>query len=219
MFSVKKDPALDTKEIQVGFTEVQYPAPEQWHTKDFYTLVDVELSLLRAKYADYERQETFAKHPCFRFFQKLKKIYPVTLRLEAFLVKGKPFPRQNPAAEISSLTEMYSLILSCAHDAGAIQGDLELVLANSKESFSGTQGEMVSTRPGDLCGRDDGGLIFSTTAGANARTCVKASTTHVLYPVFGAPGLPKEELRAAQVLLEGCAKVLAPDAQVESMIL
>ena len=57
-------------------------------------------------------------------------------------------------------------------------------------------------------------------AGADDRTCVRESSTHVFYPVFGVAGQPVEELAAAVLdQLEEYVRTLAPDAGLHRQLM
>ena len=56
-------------------------------------------------------------------------------------------------------------------------------------------------------------------AGADDRTCVRESSTHVFYPVFGVAGQPMEELAAVLDQLEEYVRTLAPDAGLHRQLM
>jgi hypothetical protein len=151
---------------------VEVRFPEDLCVNEFRALVETELVALREKYVDYDRKTLFGDHPYFRFFRKFKKTYPVMMQFESVLLKGRPFPSFNPVAEVPFLMELTTQVLSGAHDADRISGPVTLYCAAEKEEFLGMRGDPFHTYPGDFCGRDDQGIIFSLIAGADARTCV-----------------------------------------------
>ena len=219
MLNIRKDPALTQRGIPFGLVEVRYPDPAAWRAEDFYALAETELAGLKERFAQYDRKAVFSEHPYSRFFKKFKKTYPVMLQLESFLLKSRPFPRSSPAAEVPFLAELMTLVLSGAHDVQGVQGEICLYSALEKEPFPGMRGEEAHTYPGDVCGRDEGGVIFSMIAGADERTCVKPGSRHVFYPVFGVPDQPSEALREPMEQIARYARVLSSEAEVESMVL
>ena len=117
------------------------------------------------------------------------------------------------------LAELETHVLTGTHDVEQLLGPAELYLAQAKEPFVGLRGDLVHTYPGDLCARDEGGIIFSMIAGADARTCARQTSRHVFYPVFGVPGQDPAALRPMQELLAECARILAPDAEVSCQMI
>ena len=216
MVQFQKDAALGG--IPFGVLEVVYPDKPLRRTEDFRIMVKEHLRLLREKYADYDRKELFGENVYFRFFRKFKKTYPVMMQLESFLLKGRPFPIDNSVTAIPFLAELETQSLSGTHDVDFVRGAVRLFAGTEKAPFPGMRGEEVHTYPGDFCGRDDGGIIFSMIAGGDDRTCVRESSTHVFYPVFGVAGQPVEELAAVLDRLEDYVKTLAPDAGMHRQI-
>ena len=219
MLQITKEAALTELNIPFGFVEVCYPPREEWHEADFCALAEQELSALRERSAAYERKAAFGENPYFRFFKKFKKTYPVMLQFESFLLKGQPFPQRNPVTEVPFLLELTTQVLSGTHDVEQIQGAVELFLGTEKAPFIGLRGDEAHTYPGDFCARDEGGIIFSEIAGADARTCARAESRHVFYPIFGTPDLPCSVITDAMDTLTRYVSVLAPTARTESAML
>ena len=217
MLESRIDPAVTERKIPFAYVEVRYP--DTMNTADFRTLVEQEISLLKEKYAEYDRKAVFGENPYFRFFKKFKKTYPVMMQVESVLFKGRPFPQFNPVAEVPFLMEIVAHVLSGTHDVDRINGSVNLYAATEKEEFPGLRGQPFHTYPGDFCGRDDEGIIFSLIAGADDRTCARVDSSNVFYPIFGTPDLPVSVLEDAMEVLVRYIKVLAPEAEIKTCIL
>lgn len=212
MLQFQKDDAL--RGVPFGVLEVTYPAKALWREDAFRTMTEEHLQALKERFTDYDRKAVFGENVYFRFFKKFKKTYPVLMQLESILLKGRPFPDANPITAIPFLAELETQHLLGAHDVEQVQGGVQLFAGTEKAPFPGMRGEEVHTYPGDFCGRDDGGIIFSMIAGADDRTCVQESSTHVFYPAFGVAGQSVEELTAVLNRLEEYVRTLAPDAEI-----
>lgn len=219
MIRFTKEAALTERNIPFGYVEVWYPERSQLNISGFRMLVQEELERLRQSYAEYDRKAVFGDNPYVRFFKKFKKTYPVLMQFESVMFKGRPFPEFNPVSEVAFLMEIVTHVLSGAHDIDQMAGTVELYSAVSKEEFPGLRGTPFHTYPGDFCGRDEAGIIFSLIAGADERTCAKTDSTHVLYPIFGTPDLEESVIRDAMEVLIRYILVLAPDARIETGIL
>lgn len=217
MLMFHKEPALAEKSFPFGYVEVRYP--EQLREEDFRCLVRQELAVLALQHTDYDRKAVFGEDPYFRYFRKFKKTYPVMMQFESLLFKGRPFPEFNPVAEVPFLMEVVTGVLSGTHDADRTDGPVKLYCADSREEFPGLRGEPFHTYPGDLCGRDAQGIVFSLIAGADERTCARRDSRHVYYPIFGVPGLPLSRMEAAMDTLTRYIRVLAPEAIITAQIL
>ncbi len=218
MVDIVKDGALRERGMLFGLVEATYPEPADWQTEAFYEKAERTIAALREEFADYERKTVFGEHPYSRFFKRFKKTYPVMLQFESCLSGARSFPRQNPVVEVPFLAELMTRALMGTHDLAHVKGRIVLTSGTEKESFAGLRGE-AHTYPGDVVGRDDGGVIFSMIAGADARTCGKPESRHVFYPIFGVPDQPREEIERAQAAVAEIVHVLAPSARVETQLL
>ena len=78
------------------------------------------------------------------------------------------------------LVELETHVLCGTHDIDRLMGPVELYQAEEKTPFEGLRGDEVHTYPGDVTGRDAGGIIFSMIAGADERTCAGGKPPCVL---------------------------------------
>lgn len=220
MLEVRKEASLTQREIPFGLLEVWYPDRAVWREQAFRDMAEAELAALRPRFGgDYDRKAVFGENPYCRFFKKFKKTCPVLLQTESVFLKGRPFPDVNPVTEVPFLAELTTGVLMGTHDIERIQGPLVLFSGTEKTPFPGLRGEEVHTYPNDVCGRDDGGIIFSMIAGADARTCARPESRHVFYPVFGTPSQPPETLVPLLDRLERYVAVLAPTARTARQLL
>ena len=220
MLSLKKHPSLAASPLPFGAVEVKYTSPDSWDIPAFRALVSEEIALLKENFpADcYDRKAVWGENAYVRYFKRFKKTFPVMLQFESVVLKGRPFPCFNPAAEVAFLTEITTFCLSGAHDADCIRGDVELYLADTREDFEGMR-ETLHTYPNDFCGRDSSGIIFSMIAGTDKRTCATNESRNVLYPVFCTADMPAEYIEKVMSTIVRYAKTLCPDAEVNCRII
>ncbi|MBR3640588.1 MAG: hypothetical protein IKN53_00985, partial [Oscillibacter sp.] len=192
MIEFIKDETLKERKIPFGYVEARYP--EKLNAEAFYETAERVIAHLREEFAQYDRKAVFGEQAYSRFFKKFKKTYPVLLQFESCLFGERPFPRVNAVAEVPFLAELDTRVLMGAHDAECVRGRIVLTSGTEKEPFEGMRGE-AHTYPNDVVGRDDGGVIISMIAGADARTCAHEGSRHVFYPVFGVPEQNPEELK------------------------
>ena len=219
MLEIVKTDELKSRNIPFGVVEVKYPELKRRNIDDFRALAEREISAARENNINYDRKAVFGENHFFRFFRKFKKTYPVLLQFESIIVKGQPFPVNNPVTEVPYLLELTTCMLSGTHDAEQVKGKLELSSGTGKLPFIGMHGREIHTYPGDVVGRDDEGIILSEIAGADDRTCARDGSSHVFYPVFGTPDMPVKDIESAIEKLRRYISVLSPEAEVESQIL
>ncbi len=203
----------------LAILEVSYPPRESWRVEEFHAMVDEHLADLKEKHSDYDRKSLFGENPYFRYFKKFKKTYPVMQQFESVLFKDRPFPKFNPVTEIPFLAELETQALMGSHDADQTVGPIQVYLGQAKDPFPGMRGDEVHTYPGDLCARDDQGIILSMIAGADQRTFVRPDSLHVFHPVFGTPGQDRSELEGYLDLLAGYVSLLSPEAEIQRIML
>lgn len=215
MVQITKENGMQSAGVPFAWVEVQYPDKAQWDETGFYDMVEQHVAALREQYREYVRADVFGQNPYFRYFRKFKKTYPVMMQFESVLLKGRKFPRWNAVTAVPFLVELETHVLCGTHDIDRLMGPVELYQAEAKEPFEGLRGDEVHTYPGDVTGRDAGGIIFSMIAGADARTCAREESCHVFYPVFGVSGQEPDALRSAQTRMAEYAKLLANNAQID----
>ena len=218
MINISKDSSLADKTFPFGYVTVKFPPAEKWDIPAFRGLADKEICTLKEKYTDYDRKTVWGENPYYRFFKKFKKTYPVMLQFESIVFKDRPFPQFNAISEIAFLLEITTFVLSGAHDADCIDGDVKIYLADKKEDFEGMR-ETLHTYPGDLCAKDNSGIIFSEIAGTDKRTCARPDSTSVIYPVFSVPDMDIAEISTAIETLKKYILTLAPDADINANII
>jgi DNA/RNA-binding domain of Phe-tRNA-synthetase-like protein len=199
----------------VGILEVKYPDAAEWDTAAFEQMRDRELEAIRREGEKYDRETWFRQDPYFRYFRKFKKTYPIMMQVESFLLKGRPFPEERYVNAVAFLTELKTRVLAGTHDADRVEGDIVFYTETEKVPFPSIHGSEGHSYPGDVTGRDDGGVIISMIAGADSRTCLQDDSSHVLYLIFGSPGMKAEAIGEYLDQLEEYVKVLAPAAEIE----
>lgn len=199
----------------VGILEVKYPDSAEWDTAAFEQMRDRELEAIRKEGEQYDRETWFRQDPYFRYFRKFKKTYPIMMQVESFLLKGRPFPEERYVNAVAFLTELKTRVLAGTHDADRLEGDIVFYTETEKVPFPSIHGSEGHSYPGDVTGRDDGGVIISMIAGADSRTCLQDDSSHVLYLIFGSPGMTIEAIDEYLDQLEEYVKVLAPAAETE----
>ncbi|MBQ3369717.1 MAG: hypothetical protein IJG48_01715 [Mogibacterium sp.] len=209
-----RDENMNT-DSHVGILEVKYPDLAEWDTAAFEQMRDRELEVIRKEGEQYDRETWFRQDPYFRYFRKFKKTYPIMMQVESFLLKGRPFPEERYVNAVAFLTELKTRVLAGTHDADRVEGDIVFYTETEKVPFPSIHGSEGHSYPGDVTGRDDGGVIISMIAGADSRTCLQDDSSHVLYLIFGSPGMTIEAIDEYLDQLEEYVKVLAPAAETE----
>lgn len=213
MLSIVKDASFDQVQIPMGILEVRMPPRQDWQPGRLRREEVRRTGLLRAGAGSYDRQEAFGENPYYRYYKRYKKTYPVLQQLESFLLKGRPFPQDDPLQEIAFLVELETRALVGMHDGDRVEGQVVLYRAPGREDFLARGNRPAHTYPEDVTARDDRGVILSMIAGPDSRTALHPDTVHPVYLVFGTPGMEAAYVQGILDRLSALVGLLAPGAE------
>lgn len=137
------------------------------------------------------------------------------MQVESFILKNREFRRDNYLNCIPFLSELKNHMLLGSHDVSKIEGNLILYSSDNKEPFTGMGDRMIHTYPHDVSGRDDNGIILSLISGADNRTCLSNDSRHIIYLIFGVPGINKEDIIKVKDELVSYINILDCDSKYE----
>ena len=147
---------------------------------------------LRSRFLEPDRSQ-IASLPCVRayavYYKRFGKTYHLILQLESVTHKNKAIAGSGALVQAMFMAEMKNLLLTAGHDLGAIQGSLTVDVAQGSEEYATLAGTPATLKPGDMCIRDEDGVISSIVYGPDQRTRITADTRAVLYAVYAVPGI------------------------------
>ena len=204
--------------LVVGFLEARGVAEEYLTGRRGLDLRRAELEQeLRRRFAALDRA-TLSGLPPFpayaAYYRRFKKTYHVLLQLESVVLRQRGILSPHALVQVMFMAELESRLLTAAHDAQAIEGDVVVRTANGAEEFVGLDGQDHRLKPGDLHMADEVGVISSVIYGPDSRTRVHPGTEQVLYTVYGVPGVDPSDVRLHLDRLEEYVKLVAPEATV-----
>ncbi len=155
------------------------------------------------------REPVFAAYEAF--YRRFRKTYHVQLQLESVVHKGKPL--FSPSALVSAMfmAELKTGLLTAAHDADSLKGQLTASIANGDEVYTRLDGSSQTLKAGDLYIQDQIGILSSVIYGPDHRTRIRQDTSAVIYTTYGPPGISKGQIQDQLEILEGYIMVFAPD--------
>jgi DNA/RNA-binding domain of Phe-tRNA-synthetase-like protein len=174
---------------------------------------------LRSRFLEPDRSQ-IAGLPCVRayadYYKRFGKTYHLILQLESVTHKNKAISGSGALVQAMFMAEMKNLLLTAGHDLGAIQGSLTVEVAEGSEEYATLAGTPATLKAGDMCIRDDKGVISSIVYGPDHRTRITADTRAVLYAVYAVPGIPLGDLERHLGDLEANVRIFSPNAVVIS---
>ncbi len=174
---------------------------------------------LRARFAGSTRATLAALpsvQPYRTYYGRYDKTYHVQLQLESIVLKNKSFPKVAALVEAMFMAEVKNQLLTAGHDAGQLDGTVQLDAARGDEEYVLLNGKPQTLKPGDMFMRDARGVISSVLYGPDQRTRIGAGTRRVLFVVYAPPGIPRPAIEQHLSDLRSSATMIAPAALVES---
>jgi len=172
---------------------------------------------LRLRYAGLDRAALKAL-PVLQaygaFYRRFDKTYHLLLQLESVRWKGKPLPGGPALGQVMFLAELDSLLLTAGHDLGKLRGQLSVQVASGQERYTLLAGREQQLKPGDMCIRDEEGVVSSVLYGPDLRTCLGPATTEALYTVYAPAGIQRPAVEAHLARLEEGLRLAAPGAEL-----
>ena len=183
----------------------------------FDALLAGELARLPQAHPAYERAVATRQPPLLpytTYFKRFKKTYPVLLQFESVLLKGRGIPPAGVPVEAMFLAELTHLLLGGGYDLDSTTGTLRVQVTTGTETFQTMSGEPQTVAPGDLCLRDDTGLLGNVIYGPEYRTRITETSRNVMFIVYAVPGVPPAAARAQLAALGSYLHTGLPDAEL-----
>jgi DNA/RNA-binding domain of Phe-tRNA-synthetase-like protein len=175
---------------------------------------------LRSRYAGLDRSalkalpvlKAYAAH-----YGRFGKTYHLRLQLESVVLKGRPISSAAALVQLMFMAELDSLLLTAGHDLAAVRGKLSAEAASGQQSYTLLGGQQQQLKAGDMCIRDQEGILSSVLYGPDQRTRLTARTTGVLYTVYVPAGIQRSAVMEHLGRLEAGVRLVSPGARVESL--
>lgn len=152
------------------------------------------------------------------YYGRFRKTYHVQLQLESVALKGRPIPRSPALVGAMVMAELKSLLLTAGHDLATLDGAVTVDVAQGRERYVLLSGEEQETKAGDMLMADARGVISSVIHGPDQRTRLTEATRDVLFAVYAPPGIGEAAVRRHLEELRGTVSLVAPDAEVEALL-
>ena len=183
----------------------------------FEALKAAEIARIRDANQAYERQVATRQPPMLPYvthYKRFKKTYQVLLQFESVL-RGRDIPPVGVPVEAMFLSELTHLLLCGGYDLDSTTGPLRVAVTTGTETFETVGHEQQTVSPGDLCFRDDAGLLGDVIYGPSFRNLITPTSRDVIFLIYGVPGVPPEAQRAQLESLGSYLKTGLPGAELD----
>ncbi len=173
---------------------------------------------LRSRYAGLDRGglkalpvlKAYAAH-----YKRFGKTYHLQLQLESVVLKTRPIPKAAALVQAMFMAELDSLLLTAGHDLAALRGELSAEVASGEQTYTLLNGQQQKLKAGDMCIRDQEGILSSVLYGPDLRTRLTSRTTGVLYTVYIPAGIQRQAVMEHLAKLQADVLLVAPGAQLQ----
>jgi DNA/RNA-binding domain of Phe-tRNA-synthetase-like protein len=180
-------------------------------------LLDETAALLRERWAGASRTDLLASPELgayCAYYRRFDKTYHVLLQLESVALRSKPLRARGVLVAAMFRAELRTGLLTAGHDGALIDGDLTFAIA-ANESYVGIGGRQIVVAAGDMCIRDESGVISSIVYGPDDRTRLGEATTDAIFTTYVPAGIDRRAVVDHLDLLAAGIRSVAPDAATE----
>ncbi len=173
---------------------------------------------LRSRYAGLDRGglkalpvlQAYAAH-----YKRFGQTYHLQLQLESVVLKTRPLSKAAALVQAMFMAELDSLLLTAGHDLAALRGKLSAEVASGEELYTLLNGQQQKLKAGDMCIRDQEGILSSVLYGPDLRTRLTSQTAGVLYTVYVPAGIQRQAVMEHLAKLQADVLLVAPGAQLQ----
>ncbi len=183
-------------------------------------VLDETAGLLRDRWAGASRTDLLARPELASYaayYRRFEKTYHVLLQLESVALKGKPLRAGGAIVAAMFRAELETGLLTAGHDAAHLIGELAVGLVHDGDTYVGLGGRDIAAAPGDMCIRDDVGIVSSIVYGPDDRTRLRGSTTVATFTTYAPSGIGRGAMAHHHEILCAGIRTFAPDSVVESV--
>ncbi len=170
---------------------------------------------IRKNFGSMNRQELKQIYPMEAYVSYYKKFgytYHVLQQLES-VAHGKNIPNVSAVVEAMFMAELKNMLLTAGHDLEKIKLPLILKQSSGDESYTGINGKLVITVPGDIMIMDDESVISSILKGPDSKTRIGEKARQVLFTVYAPTGINENDIIRHLNDIESNIHVFSPDAK------
>jgi DNA/RNA-binding domain of Phe-tRNA-synthetase-like protein len=182
-------------------------------------LLDETAAALRERWAGASRADLLAVPELAAYaayYRRFDKTYHVLLQLESVAFKAKPLRARGVLVAAMFRAELRTGLLTAGHDAALIDGELTLGLAGD-DNYMGIGGRPIVAAAGDMCIRDDKGIVSSIVYGPDERTRLRESTTAAVFTTYVPAGIGRQVVIDHMELMAEGVRAAAPGAITVSL--
>lgn len=168
---------------------------------------------VRDSFAGMDKKEMRNLFPFDRYhdyYRKFKKTYHVLHQCESLATGSRTIPAGIPLVQAMFMAEVKNRLLTAGYDCRNLQPPFQVALADGISSFSGISGKSCTPPAGDMIFASGQTILGSIICGPDLDHRIQATTTDVLFAVYGVPGIAAEDITRHLEDIEAFIRIFAP---------
>jgi DNA/RNA-binding domain of Phe-tRNA-synthetase-like protein len=113
--------------------------------------------------------------------------------------------------------ELQTGLLTAGHDADLLVGGLTVDLVAAGDRYPGIGGHPIEAAAGDMCIRDDAGIVSSIVYGPDNRSRLREETRAVAFTTYALAGITTDAVTRHLEAIAIGVRIVAPDSIVDSL--
>jgi DNA/RNA-binding domain of Phe-tRNA-synthetase-like protein len=192
--------------------------PDQDDAMD--ALLDETTASLRTQFSGLTRADLLAQPVLAayaRHYRRFDKTYHVLLQLESVVFKDKPLRARGTLVAAMFQAELTTGLLTAGHDATRLDGRLTVGVVTAGERYAGMGGREIAAAAGDMCIRDETGIVSSVVYGPDDRTGLRPETTTAAFTTYAPAGVGSDAVRRQLEAIADNIRPGSPRASIQTL--
>jgi DNA/RNA-binding domain of Phe-tRNA-synthetase-like protein len=218
-FIVSEDWATAYPGACVGFLAMTgVRNPDQDDRMD--ALLDETAASLRTQFGGLSRADLLARPVLaayHSYYRRFDKTYHVLLQLESIVIKDRPLRARGTLVAAMFQAELTTGLLTAGHDVARLDGGLTVGVVKQGERYTGMGGREITGSAGDMCIRDQTGIVSSVVYGPDDRTGLLPETTAAVFTTYAPAGVGSDAVRRQLEAIADNVRLVSPEAAIETL--
>jgi DNA/RNA-binding domain of Phe-tRNA-synthetase-like protein len=183
-------------------------------------LLDETTASLRRQFTAATRADLLARPVLAAYashYRRFDKTYHVLLQLESVVFKEKPLRARGALVAAMFQAELTTGLLTAGHDLARLDGGLIVGVVKPGERYTGMGGREITASAGDMCIRDETGIVSSVVYGPDDRTGLLPETTGAAFTTYAPAGVGCDAVRRQLEAIADNIRLVSPEAATETL--
>jgi len=172
---------------------------------------------LKERYGSLSRKDLAALPalaPYAAYYKERKSTYHVLQQIESIAQGKRTIPAPSCHVLAMFMAELESGLLTAGHDVHALGERITVDTTREGDSYTMLSGKEAQLSPGDMCIRDERGILSSILKGPNRESPIGDDTKDLLFTVYAPRGISPARVEAHLRNIEKTLGLYAPERKI-----